>query len=81
MEVLEGESLCGSLGRLEGQRSKSNWLFLLPSSCGFTSFSANEWQLLYYGQTLKDKLTLPECVRVLGNVVCVYVWMLNTATH
>lgn len=76
MEVLEGESLCASLGWLEGRRSKSNWLLLLPSSCGFTSFSANDWQLLYYGQTLKDKLTLLECVRVSVSAQCVCVWML-----
>lgn len=56
MEVLEGERLCDSLGRSEGRRSKNNWLHLLPSSCGFTSSSANDWQLLYDGQTLKDKL-------------------------
>ena len=73
MEVSEGECLCDSLGWLEGRRSKNNWLLLLPSSCGFTSFSANDWQRLYYGQTLKDKLALPEYVRVLGIAVCVCV--------
>lgn len=33
------------------------------------SVSANDWQLFYYGQTLKDKLALPESVRVLVSVV------------
>lgn len=87
MEVLEGECLCDSLGWLEGRRSKNNWLLLLPSSCGFMSFSANDWQLLYDGQTLKDKLTrVCESIRV---CVCVdaldvYVWTeacAHTVTH
>lgn len=81
MEVLEGESLCGSLLWLERRRSKSNWLLLLPSFSWFTSFPANDWQLLYYGQTLKDKLNPPVYVGAFVSYVCacvdvlgVYVW-------
>lgn len=71
MEVLEGESLCGSLLWLEGQKSESNWLLLLPSFCRFTRISTNDWQLLYYGQTVKDKLSPPHCAGMLHVFVCV----------
>lgn len=70
MEVYEGESLCSSPLWLLGQRSKSNWLLLLNSFWRFTGFSANDWQLLYYGQTVKDKLWLPESGWALAGVGC-----------